>query len=40
MAMLKRTQDQLEITNQKLEEMFTENKRKFKEKEEVWEQEL
>ena len=40
MQMLRRTQETLEVANQKLEQMFLENKKRFKEREEVWEQEL
>eukprot|EP00347_Sterkiella_histriomuscorum_P002740 403366988 len=40
MSMLRRTQETLEISNQKLEQMFIDNKKRFREKEEVWEQEL
>jgi hypothetical protein len=38
--MLRRSQDSLEVTNQRLEEAYLENKRRLREKEEVWEAEV
>lgn len=40
MNLLRRTQETLEVANEKLEQMFIENKKKFRDKEELWEQEL
>ncbi|CDW73867.1 UNKNOWN [Stylonychia lemnae] len=40
MSMLRRTQETLEIANQKLEQMFMDNKKRFKEKEELWDSEM
>ena len=40
MAMLRRSQDSLEVANQRLEEAYLENKRRLREKEEVWEAEV
>jgi hypothetical protein len=36
MVLLRRSQEQLEVANQKLEEMFRDNKKRFKDKEDVW----
>ena len=38
--MLRRTQETLEIANQKLEQIFIDNKKRFKEKEEIWDSEM
>ena len=38
--LLRRSQDSLEAANQRLEEAFLENKRRLREKEEIWEAEL
>jgi hypothetical protein len=39
-ALLRRSQDSLEVVNQRLEEAYLENKRRLREKEEVWEAEV
>jgi hypothetical protein len=39
-ALLRRSQDSLEVANQRLEEAYLENKRRLREKEEVWEAEV
>lgn len=40
MATLRHTQESLERANQRLEEAFMESKRRFREKEQIWEAEL
>lgn len=38
--MVRRSQDGLEVANQRLEEAYLENKRRLREREEVWEAEV
>jgi hypothetical protein len=40
LATLRHTQESLERANQRLEEAFMESKRRFREKEQIWEAEL
>jgi hypothetical protein len=40
LANLRHTQESLERANQRLEEAFMESKRRFREKEQIWEAEL
>jgi hypothetical protein len=40
LATLSHTQESLERANQRLEEAFMESKRRFREKEQIWEAEL
>ena len=38
--LLRRSQEQVEAANQRIEQTYLENKRRFREKEELWENEM